>query len=248
MKASTVAPTDIERAGRRAADLRRAHQAAVRSAGAGVPGRHHARRHAAVRARPDRPHLSGERGADVGLPRRVAPRRRSASRSRCCSKINQYHVKMLAYFVEKLAKTQDGDGTLLDHSLVLYGSNMGNSNQHLHYDVPHVLVGGAERTAQGRPPPRVSDQDRADRQPAAERPGQVRHPPGQHRRQRTAKLASALVSDASGTRDEPECARSRILSCITARRGCCRRRWRGAGTQPTSPTRRCAATRRRCAR
>src|SRR5215510_6939080 len=57
------------------------------------------------------------------------------------SKINQYHVKMVAYLVDKLAKTQDGDGTLLDHSLVLYGSNMGNSNQHVHYDVPHVLVG-----------------------------------------------------------------------------------------------------------
>src|SRR5215471_320673 len=57
------------------------------------------------------------------------------------SKINQYHVKMLAHLVDKLAKTQDGDGTLLDHSLVLYGSNMGNSNQHVHYDVPHALVG-----------------------------------------------------------------------------------------------------------
>jgi hypothetical protein len=58
------------------------------------------------------------------------------------SKINQYHVKMLAHLIEKLSKTEDGDGTLLDHSLVLYGSNMGNSNQHVHYDVPHVLVGG----------------------------------------------------------------------------------------------------------
>ena len=56
---------------------------------------------------------------------------------------------MLAYFVEKLAKTQDGDGTLLDHSLVLYGTNMGNSNQHLHYDVPHVLVGGATGKLKG---------------------------------------------------------------------------------------------------
>ncbi len=57
------------------------------------------------------------------------------------SKINQYHVKMLAYFADKLASTEDGDGTLLDHSLLLYGSNMGNSNQHVHYDVPHVIVG-----------------------------------------------------------------------------------------------------------
>jgi hypothetical protein len=58
------------------------------------------------------------------------------------SKVNQYHVKMLAYFVEKLSKIEDGDGTLLDHSLLLYGSNMGNPNQHLHYDVPHVILGG----------------------------------------------------------------------------------------------------------
>ena len=65
------------------------------------------------------------------------------------SKINQYHVKMLAYLVDKLAKTQDGDGTLLDHSLVLYGSNMGNSNQHVHYDVPHVLVGGLNGKVKG---------------------------------------------------------------------------------------------------
>ncbi len=59
------------------------------------------------------------------------------------SKLNQYHVKCLAYFIDKLQKTPDGDGTLLDHSLVLYGTNMGDSNQHLHYDVPHVLIGGA---------------------------------------------------------------------------------------------------------
>jgi len=58
------------------------------------------------------------------------------------SKINQYHVKMLAYFVDRLSKTEEGDGTLLDHSLLLYGSNMGNPNQHFHYDVPHVLLGG----------------------------------------------------------------------------------------------------------
>ena len=67
------------------------------------------------------------------------------------SKINQYHVDMLAHFVDKLHNTRDGNGTLLDHSLVLYGSNMGNPNQHLHYDVPHVLVGGLNgRMAGGR--------------------------------------------------------------------------------------------------
>jgi hypothetical protein len=65
------------------------------------------------------------------------------------SKINQYHVKMLAHLIGNLAKTQDGDGTLLDHSLILYGSNMGNSNQHVHYDVPHVLVGGLNGRLKG---------------------------------------------------------------------------------------------------
>src|SRR6185503_13771858 len=57
--------------------------------------------------------------------------------------INRYHVSTLAYFAQKLRSIPEGDGTLLDHSLILYGTNMGNSNQHQHYDVPHFLVGGA---------------------------------------------------------------------------------------------------------
>jgi hypothetical protein len=65
------------------------------------------------------------------------------------SKINQYHVKMVAYFIDNLRRTMDGDGTLLDHSLVLYGSNMGNPNQHLHYDVPHALIGGVNGQLKG---------------------------------------------------------------------------------------------------
>jgi hypothetical protein len=65
------------------------------------------------------------------------------------SKINQYHVKMVAYLVEKLATVKDGDGTLLDRSLILYGSNMGNSNQHVHYDVPHAVIGGLNGKMQG---------------------------------------------------------------------------------------------------
>jgi hypothetical protein len=63
--------------------------------------------------------------------------------------LNRYHVSTLAYFAQKLRSIQDGDGTLLDHSLVLYGTNMGNSNQHQHYDVPHILVGGANGQLKG---------------------------------------------------------------------------------------------------
>jgi Protein of unknown function (DUF1552) len=63
--------------------------------------------------------------------------------------LNRYHVKMLTYLVEKLAGLREGEGTVLDHALILYGSNMGNSNQHLHYDVPHVLIGGASGRLKG---------------------------------------------------------------------------------------------------
>ena len=65
------------------------------------------------------------------------------------AKVNRYHVEMLAYLVKKLDAIQEGDGTLLDHSLILYGSNMGNSNQHLHYDTPAVLIGGASGRLKG---------------------------------------------------------------------------------------------------
>ena len=63
--------------------------------------------------------------------------------------LNRYHVSTMAYLAEELKSIKDGDGTLLDRTLIMYGSNMGNSNQHLHYDVPHVLVGGASGQLKG---------------------------------------------------------------------------------------------------
>ena len=63
--------------------------------------------------------------------------------------INRYHVSTLAYFAGKLQAILDGDQTLLDESVILYGTNMGNSNQHMHYDVPHILVGGANGQLKG---------------------------------------------------------------------------------------------------
>jgi hypothetical protein len=65
------------------------------------------------------------------------------------AKINKYHVAMVAYLAERLASKREGDATLLDRSLILYGSNMGNSNQHVHYDVPHILLGGANGRLKG---------------------------------------------------------------------------------------------------
>jgi hypothetical protein len=63
--------------------------------------------------------------------------------------INKYHVSAFAYFIDKLATTPDGDGTLLDHSMILYGSSMSNGNQHDHEPLPIVLLGGAGGTLEG---------------------------------------------------------------------------------------------------
>jgi hypothetical protein len=57
------------------------------------------------------------------------------------ARIDTYHVQMLAYFLEKMAATPDGDGSLLDHSLIMYGSGMGNGNLHRHTDLPILLAG-----------------------------------------------------------------------------------------------------------
>lgn len=65
------------------------------------------------------------------------------------SKLCRYHVINLAYFVEKLAKTPEADGTMLDHALIYKGSNMGNSHRHAHEKVPTILVGGASGALKG---------------------------------------------------------------------------------------------------
>jgi hypothetical protein len=65
------------------------------------------------------------------------------------AQLNQYHVAKAAYFLEKLKNTPDGDGNLLDHSLVLYGSPMGDSNVHNHIRVPVFLAGHANGKVRG---------------------------------------------------------------------------------------------------
>ena len=65
------------------------------------------------------------------------------------AEINRYHVSLVGYFLDKLAKTPDGDGNLLDHSLILYGSAMGDSNVHGHKWVPMLLAGHASGTVKG---------------------------------------------------------------------------------------------------
>jgi hypothetical protein len=63
--------------------------------------------------------------------------------------LNRYHIGLLAYLLDKLQKTPDGDGTLLDHAMVLYGSAMSDGNQHNHFPLPIVLAGGASGRLKG---------------------------------------------------------------------------------------------------
>ena len=65
------------------------------------------------------------------------------------SKLNQFQVDLFAYFLEKLKSTPDGDGNLLDHSLLLYGGAMSNPNVHLHVNLPLLLAGGAAGRLKG---------------------------------------------------------------------------------------------------
>ena len=65
------------------------------------------------------------------------------------AKINQFHVSLFADFLEKMAATPEGNGSLLDHSLYLYGSGMGDPDAHDHTDLPILVAGGAAGNMQG---------------------------------------------------------------------------------------------------
>jgi hypothetical protein len=65
------------------------------------------------------------------------------------ARLNTYQTELFAWFLAKLKATPDGDGTLLDHSLFLYGASLSNPNLHAHYDLPLSLVGGAGGALRG---------------------------------------------------------------------------------------------------
>jgi hypothetical protein len=64
-------------------------------------------------------------------------------------KIDELHVRSFAYLLNKMNSTPDGDGTLLDHSVILYGSSISDGNVHTHHDLPLVLAGGASGQIKG---------------------------------------------------------------------------------------------------
>jgi hypothetical protein len=65
------------------------------------------------------------------------------------AKINNYHMQLFAKFLERLRTTRDGDGSLLDHSLIVYGSGMSNGNGHTPSPLPFVMVGGLNGQVKG---------------------------------------------------------------------------------------------------
>jgi hypothetical protein len=65
------------------------------------------------------------------------------------AKIDQYHVALFGQFLQKLQATQDGDGTLLDHSMILYGGGLGNGNLHDHVNLPVLVAGHGAGTLKG---------------------------------------------------------------------------------------------------
>ena len=85
---------------------------------------------------PDAHHPLTHHGGDVEKIAKVA-------------KINRFHVSLFAEFLQKLAATREGDGSLLDHVLYLYGSGMGNPNVHDHTNLPILVAGGAAGKMRG---------------------------------------------------------------------------------------------------
>ena len=90
--------------------------------------------------------ISGRTYNDIGIPDAHHPLSHHLDdpiKIGTMSKINTYHVVLFADFVEKMRSTPDGDGSLLDHTLLLYGAGMSNSNAHAPNNLPIMLVGGA---------------------------------------------------------------------------------------------------------
>jgi hypothetical protein len=89
--------------------------------------------------------VSGQTYTNIGVPDAFHPlshHNNEAGKMERLTKVQNYHTQVFARFLDKLAKMPDGDGTMLDHSLFLYGSNMSNSNAHNHYPLPTAIVGG----------------------------------------------------------------------------------------------------------
>ena len=96
--------------------------------------------------------LSGRTYAKIGVPDSHHPtshHRNDPGLYEKITKINTFHTTLFSYYLEKLAATPDGDGSLLDHVMLVYGAGMSDSNRHDNNSLPLMLVGGASGQHQG---------------------------------------------------------------------------------------------------
>jgi len=96
--------------------------------------------------------LSTRTYPQIGVPdghHPVSHHQNDLQRMEMQAKINTYHMEMFAAFLNKLKATPDGDGNMLDNSMILYGSGMSNSNVHAHDQLPILIAGGAAGKLKG---------------------------------------------------------------------------------------------------
>ncbi len=96
--------------------------------------------------------LTGRTYAEIGIPdahHPISHHQRDPDKIAKLVKINTFHVRMFAEFLEKLRSTPDGDGSLLDHVMIMYGAGMADSNSHTPRDLPIVLAGGGTGQLKG---------------------------------------------------------------------------------------------------
>ena len=114
--------------------------------------------------------LSRRTYANIGVPEQhhaVSHHRNDPELIAKKAKIDTYHVQLLALLPREAAGHADGDGSLLDHSLILYGGGMGDGNLHRHSDLPVPAGRQAGRQVQDRPASALS-REHADGEPAAD--------------------------------------------------------------------------------
>ena len=89
--------------------------------------------------------LGGRTYPQIGVPdphHGISHHRNDPEKLAKLARINTHHAELFSDFIGSLQNAPDGDGTLLDSSIVLYGAGLGDSNDHLHYDLPIITVGG----------------------------------------------------------------------------------------------------------
>jgi hypothetical protein len=96
--------------------------------------------------------FSGRTYPEIGVPEAHHPlshHQNDKTKIADLAKVNAYHTTLLAYYLEKLRTTADADGSLLDHTTVMYGAGMSDSNAHDYHNLPVFLVGGPGQSTGG---------------------------------------------------------------------------------------------------